>query len=90
MPVSIEATKEGIKFACQGDIGNGSVTLRPNSNVEKPALNTVIDLSEPVALTFSLKYLVNFCKATGLSESVTLSLSNEIPLLVEWVSDFLI
>lgn len=37
-----------------------------------------------MALTFSLKYLVNFCKASGLSGSVKLCLSNEVPLLVEY------
>ena len=82
--VSIEATKEGIKFSCTGDIGSGAVTLRQNANVEKPEQGTTIDLQEPVALTFSLKYLVNFCKASGLSNTVTLSLSNEIPLLIEY------
>ena len=82
--MSIEATKEGVKFACQGDIGNGSVTLRNHTNIEKPELNVGIELTEPVALTFSLKYLVNFCKASGLSGSVKLCLSNEVPLLVEY------
>lgn len=82
--VSIEATKEGVKFACVGDIGSGSVTLRQHSNVDKPDLNVEIDLTEPVALTFSLKYLVNFCKASGLSGTVKLCLSNEVPLLVEY------
>jgi len=37
-----------------------------------------------VALTFSLKYLVNFCKASGLSAQVKLCLSNEVPLLVQY------
>lgn len=82
--VVIEATKEGIKFSCEGDIGNGSVTLRQHSNVDKPEQNISIDLSEPVALTFSLKYLVNFCKATNLSGQVKLCLSQEVPLLVEY------
>ncbi|KAI9835152.1 MAG: hypothetical protein M1819_002521 [Sarea resinae] len=82
--VAIEATKDGVKFACQGDIGSGSVTLRSHSNVDKPDLNVDIELSEPVALTFSLKYLVNFCKASGLSTTVKLCLSNEVPLLVEY------
>ncbi|OCK75800.1 proliferating cell nuclear antigen [Lepidopterella palustris CBS 459.81] len=82
--VSIECTKEGVKFACQGDIGSGSVTLRSHQNVEKPDLNVEIDLTEPVSLTFSLKYLVNFCKASGLSSQVKLCLSNEVPLLVEY------
>lgn len=84
MLVAIEATKEGVKFSCSGDIGNGAVTLRSHTNVDKPELNVDIALSEPVALTFSLKYLVNFCKASGLSNTVKLCLSNEVPLLVEY------
>lgn len=47
-------------------------------------MNVEIELTEPVSLTFSLKYLVNFCKAAGLSKSVKLCLSNEVPLLVEY------
>ena len=82
--MAIEATKEGVKFACQGDIGSGAVTLRSHTDVDHPEKNVNIELSEPVALTFSLKYLVNFCKATGLSSSVKLCLSNEVPLLVEY------
>ena len=82
--VSIEATKEGVKFSCSGDIGSGAVTLRSHTNVEKPDQNVEISLSEPVALTFSLKYLVNFCKASGLSGTVKLCLANEVPLLVEY------
>ncbi|PWY82848.1 proliferating cell nuclear antigen [Aspergillus heteromorphus CBS 117.55] len=82
--VVIEATKEGVKFSCQGDIGSGSVTVRSHTNVEKPDQNVTIDLTEPVALTFSLKYLVNFCKATSLSSKVLLCLSQEVPLLVEY------
>lgn len=60
------------------------MTLRSHTNVEKPELNVDINLSEPVALTFSLKYLVNFCKAAGLSNQVKICLSNEVPLLVEY------
>ncbi|KAL4869170.1 hypothetical protein BDV12DRAFT_185393 [Aspergillus spectabilis] len=82
--VVIEATKEGVKFSCQGDIGSGSVTIRQHTSVDKPDQNVSIVLSEPVALTFSLKYLVNFCKATNLSSKVSLCLSQEVPLLVEY------
>ena len=82
--MSIECTKDGVKFACNGDIGSGSVTLRNHSNVEKPEQSVDISLTAPVALTFSLKYLVNFCKASGLSSRVKLCLSAEVPLLVEY------
>lgn len=37
-----------------------------------------------MSLTFSLKYLVNFCKASALSSRVKICLSNEVPLLVEY------
>ncbi|KAJ5338674.1 hypothetical protein N7452_005402 [Penicillium brevicompactum] len=82
--VVIEANKEGVKFSCNGDIGNGSVTIRQHTNVDKPDQNVTVNISEPVALTFSLKYLVNFCKASNLSSSVVLHLSQEVPLLVEY------
>jgi proliferating cell nuclear antigen len=82
--VGIEASKDGIRFSCQGDIGSGSVTVRQHSNVEKPDNDVTINLTEPVSLTFSLKYLVNFCKASGLSSKVRLCLSQEVPLLVEY------
>jgi len=85
--VSIEANKECVKFTCSGDIGNGSVALRSHKNVEKPELSTNIELTEPVSLTFSLKYLVNFCKASSLSSTVTLSLAGDVPLLVEYKMD---
>jgi hypothetical protein len=83
-PVNIECTKEGVKFGCTGDIGSGSVTLRQHANVDKEELNVDIQLSEPVSLTFSLKYLVNFCKASGLSSRVKLCLSTDVPLMVEY------
>ena len=52
--------------------------------MDKPEEDVKIEMSEPVSLTFSLKYLTNFCKASGLSHSVKLCLSSEVPLLVEY------
>lgn len=83
-PVTIDASKDGVKFSCNGDIGNGAVTLRSHQSVDKPENNIDIELTEPVSLTFSLKYLINFCKASGLSNQVKICLSNEVPLLVEY------
>lgn len=80
----IHANKDGIRFVSEGEIGNGSVTIRQHTSLEKPEQNVSIALSEPVSLGFSLKYLLNFCKATALSTSVRICLSNEVPLLVEY------
>ncbi|EJT98289.1 proliferating cell nuclear antigen [Dacryopinax primogenitus] len=43
-----------------------------------------ITLNQHVSLTFSLKYLVNFAKSSSLSPRVTLSMSGDVPLLVEY------
>lgn len=48
----------------------------------------VITLQQPVNLTFALKYLNNFAKATPLSPSVMLCMTQDVPLLVEYkISD---
>ncbi|RPA94200.1 proliferating cell nuclear antigen [Choiromyces venosus 120613-1] len=78
----IEASKECIKFSSGGNIGSESVTLYHNNNAEKPWLSTTIELTESVALTFSLKHLsIHTCNTTALSYTVTLSVSNEVHLL---------
>ncbi|KAG8894818.1 proliferating cell nuclear antigen [Tulasnella sp. 417] len=42
-------------------------------------------MNQHVNLTFSLKYLVNFAKSGSLSKNVNLKMSNEVPLLVQFV-----
>lgn len=32
--VKIDATKDGIKFSGEGEVGNGSITLKQNNNVD--------------------------------------------------------
>ncbi|KAH8818687.1 proliferating cell nuclear antigen, N-terminal domain-containing protein [Flagelloscypha sp. PMI_526] len=43
-----------------------------------------IAMNSHVALTFSLKYLVNFSKSQSLSKKVALKMSNDVPLLVAY------
>lgn len=38
--------------------------------MDKPEENTVIDLQEPVSLSFALRYLNSFAKASPLSNQV--------------------
>ena len=58
--------------------------MKPYDDPENPANNVAIELSQGVSLSFSLKYLVNFTKATPLSGSVTLRLLEAMPILVEY------
>ncbi|KAI7856297.1 proliferating cell nuclear antigen [Circinella umbellata] len=85
--VTIECTKEGIKFGNEGEVGKGSVTLKANSMIDNEDDATVIELQQSVSMAFSIKYLVNFTKATPLSSRVSLSMSNDVPLLVEYKLD---
>jgi len=82
--VLIEVDKDSIKFDCEGEIGKGSVQLRRHTDLEDEQNNVSINMTEPIALTFSLKYLSNFCRATNLAGQVTISLSDETPLRVEY------
>ena len=43
-----------------------------------------ISMEEPVELQFALRYLNFFCKATPLSSTVKLSMSTDVPLVVEY------
>ena len=54
--------------------------MKPNATADKESEQVVIDLQEPVTLTFALRYLNFFTKATSLSESVTISMSTDVPL----------
>ena len=64
-----------MEFSSQqkGDLGNGNIKLAQTANVDKEDETVIIELQEPVTLTFALRYLNMFTKATSLSSKVTLS-----------------
>lgn len=82
--VQLSVTKDGIKFGASGDIGTAEITCRQNTSVEKEEERVVIELNEPVALTFALRYFNSFAKATPLSPQVCLQLSKSLPVVVEY------
>ena len=57
---------------------------RQNTAVDNSEDQTVIDMHEPVMLTFALRYLNSFTKATPLASSVIISMSKELPVVVEY------
>lgn len=77
--IVINCAREGVKFsAAAGYIGTGAnIKLAQTSAV-------IIDMQEPVTLTFACRYLNMFTKATPLSPQVSLSMSPDVPLLVEY------
>ncbi|KAI8121041.1 hypothetical protein FF38_10837 [Lucilia cuprina] len=77
-------TKEGVKFSASGDVGSANVKLAQTSSVDKEEEAVVIEMQEPVTLTFACRYLNAFTKATPLSGQVQLSMSADVPLVVEY------
>lgn len=82
--VTISCTKEGIRFSAAGDLGTGNIKLAQSANIDKEEEAVTIEMQEPVTLTFALRYLNFFTRATSLSPQVSLSMSAEVPLVVEY------
>jgi hypothetical protein len=81
--VKISASKDGVKFSAQGDLGTGSITCKQSAGVEDEKDSVQIKLEDDVSLTFALRYLNSFAKATPLSSMVSLKMSPDVPLVVE-------
>ena len=53
--VVISCTKEGVKFSAAGDIGTGNIKLAQTANVDKEEEAVIIEMQEPVTLTFACR-----------------------------------
>merc|ERR1712141_354771 len=84
--MQVKASKEGITFSVQGDVGAGNVMLKPRE-ADKPEEKVTLTVHEPVTATFALRYLVNFAKAAPLCGTVELGLGPDAPLLVKYSLD---
>merc|ERR1712084_100101 len=81
--MQIQASKDGIRFSVQGDVGTGNVVLKPRDS-EKPEDRVSLTVHESVTATFALRYLVTFAKAAPLSSTVELGLGPDSPLSVKY------
>ncbi|GMM35815.1 proliferating cell nuclear antigen [Saccharomycopsis crataegensis] len=82
--LQIVVTKDSVKFASKGDSGNGNVIIKPQTNLDKPEESVKVDLKQPVDLTFGLRFIADIIKATPLSSTVTIKLSDKTPALFEY------
>lgn len=67
----------------QGDIGSGNIKLRGRDSDRKDE-KIALEVDEDVQLSFALRYLNMFGKASALSSQVVLCLSREAPLIVDF------
>lgn len=78
--VTIEASLEYVQFSIEGEVGSGVIKISTNeggTNADKP-------MNDKVTLSFALRYLNMFNKASSLCNYVKLMLAAETPLVVEY------
>uniref|UniRef100_A0A670J5K6 DNA sliding clamp PCNA n=1 Tax=Podarcis muralis TaxID=64176 RepID=A0A670J5K6_PODMU len=69
---------DAVVISCAKDVE--ILKLSQTSDVDKEEESVTIEMNEAVQLTFALRYLNFFTKATPLSSTVTLSMSAGVPL----------
>eukprot|EP01026_Neomeris_dumetosa_P033692 TRINITY_DN2695_c0_g1_i1.p1 TRINITY_DN2695_c0_g1~~TRINITY_DN2695_c0_g1_i1.p1 ORF type:complete len:290 (+),score=33.20 TRINITY_DN2695_c0_g1_i1:82-951(+) len=81
--VTVQVNENYINFFGNGDVGSASVMIR-SQDVEDEENGAVIKCKEPMQDDFALKYLCIFSHATALSDTVTLKLTNGLPIEVSF------
>jgi len=79
--VTIEASLEYVQFSIEGEVGSGVIKISTN---ESGAGSDARVQSDKVTLSFALRYLNMFNKASSLCNYVKLMLAAETPLVVEY------
>ncbi|CAH8595632.1 unnamed protein product [Dicrocoelium dendriticum] len=82
--VVISVAKDCVSFSSTGDLGTGNIKVSQSANADKPEESVSIVTSEDVSITYSLHYFNIFTKATPLSSRVVLSLTENVPAVVEF------
>ena len=75
--------KNSVRFEVKGNEVGGQIVMEMNDSSDL-AERVLLEVVEPVNLSFALRYLNMFVKATPLSEQVMLSMSSEYPLMVQY------
>ena len=78
--VTIEASLQYVKFSIDGEVGSGTIEIQTNDNAAAKSEGKF----DKVSLSFALRYLNMFNKASTLCNYVKLMLAAETPLVVEY------
>ena len=81
--IAIRASKRTVNFEVKGDVTTGDIELKAN-NSDRMADYIGIEAEEGVRNSFALSFLNSFCKASCLSEQVTMSMSANTPIVVDY------
>ena len=78
--MTIEASTSNVKFSIDGEVGSGTIEIKTNEGGQ----DSKDAGKDRVCLSFALRYLNMFNKASVLSNFVKLMLATETPLVVEY------
>jgi proliferating cell nuclear antigen len=81
--VKIDIEDRVATFSFSGKAGAGKIKLKKN-NADKNDDQIDIKCDEKVSSNYGLQYLNSFAKASSLSNQVTLYLSTQYPLMIEY------
>ena len=81
--VTIEASLQYVKFSIDGEVGSGVIEIQTNDNASTRGAAGSEGKFDKVSLSFALRYLNMFNKASTLCNYVKLMLAAETPLVVE-------
>mmetsp|Transcript_959 Transcript_959/g.1315 ORF Transcript_959/g.1315 Transcript_959/m.1315 type:complete len:196 (-) Transcript_959:89-676(-) len=82
--VTIEASIAFVKFSIDGEVGSGMIEIQTNGDAAAAGGSNVRAEQDKVTLSFALRYLNMFNKASSLCNYVKLMLAPETPLVVEY------
>ncbi len=77
--MTIEASVAHVKFSIDGEVGSGVIEIQTNGDAARVGAE-----QDKVSLSFALRYLNMFNKASTLCNYVKLMLAAETPLVVEY------
>eukprot|EP00741_Cyanophora_paradoxa_P010997 tig00020553_g10631.t1 len=85
--VTIKANKDACEFRVAGDMGSGSIICKKTveSSDVTEANKITIECNDPVELSFALRYLNMFARASSISDMVKISISPDVPICIEYV-----
>ncbi len=81
--VHIDVSDNTAVFSVAGKAGAGKIKIKRN-NAEKIEDQIDIKCDETISSSYGLQYLNSFAKASSLSQQVTLYLSTQFPLMIEY------
>ena len=77
--VTIEASTDYVQFSIEGEVGSGVIKISTNDGSSEKEIK-----QDKVTLSFALRYLNMFNKASSLCNYVKLMLACDTPLVVEY------